>query len=96
MNFEDLTGGVFNAETLLEGNNLICFVFKAVKTLAPNSLSTLFSVLDVPLQLITDTLGSALTDLACPALTDLKIGGQGFEDAIKIMFPGARKSGGAL
>jgi hypothetical protein len=29
-------------------------------------------------------------------LTDSKIGGQGFEDAIKTMIPGARKSGGAF
>ncbi|KAN0120082.1 Cloroperoxidase [Hyaloscypha variabilis] len=92
----NVTGGVFNAESLLEGNNLMCFVFEAVKTLAPNSLSTLFSVLEIPLELITDTLGSALTGLSCPALTDLTIGGQGFEDAITTMFPGARKSGGAL
>lgn len=91
-----MTGGVFNAETLLEGNNLMCFVFEAVKTLAPNSLSTLFSVLEIPLELITDTLGSALTGLSCPALTDLTIGGQGFEDAIATMFPGARTIGGAL
>jgi len=26
----------------------------------------------------------------------LEIGGQGFENAIKTMFPGARKSGGAF
>jgi len=96
VNFKDLTGGILNAETLLEGNNLLCFVFEAVRTLAPNLLSSLFSVLEAPLQLITDTLVSAPTNLACPALTDLKIGGQGFEDAIKTMFPGTRKSGGAL
>lgn len=93
---EDLTGGVFNAETLLEGNNMMCFVFEAVDTLAPNSLSTLFSILEGPLQLVTNTIGSALTGFSCPALTDLAIGGQGFEDAIKSMFPGAAKSGGAF
>jgi hypothetical protein len=96
VNFEDLTGGILNAETLLEGNNFLCFVFEAVRTLAPNLLSSLFSVLEAPLKLFTDTLVSALTSLACPALTDSKIGGQGFEDAIKTMIPGARKSGGAF
>jgi hypothetical protein len=30
VNIADLTGGVFNAETLLEGNNLMCFAFQAV------------------------------------------------------------------
>lgn len=42
-----------------------------------------------------DALGSALTNLACPALTDSAVRGQGFEDAIKTKFPGAEKSGGA-
>ncbi|RFU33006.1 heme-thiolate peroxidase, partial [Scytalidium lignicola] len=92
----NLTGGVFNVETLLEGNNLLCFSFEVVKTLAPNSLSTLFSVLDVPLQLITDTVGSALLNFACPALSDLTIGGQSFEKGIQKMFPGAAKSKGAF
>ena len=92
----DLTGGVFDASSLLENNNLLCFVFEVVKTLAPNSLSTLFSVLDVPLQLITETVGAALLNFTCPALTDLMIGGQGFEEVIQNMFPGAAKSGSAF
>lgn len=86
----------FNAETLLEGNNLICFVFEAIKTLAPNFLSTIFSVLEAPLDLITSTLGSTLLNMSCPALTDLTIGGQSFEEGIGKMFPGASKSHGAF
>lgn len=46
--------------------------------------------------MITDTLGSALLNFTCPALTDLTIGGQNFEDGLKSMFPGAAKSGGAF
>jgi hypothetical protein len=92
----DLTGGIFNATTLLENNNLLCFVFEVVKTLAPNSLSTLFLVLDVPLQLITDTIGTAILNFTCPAFEDLKIGGQSFEEGVISMFPGAKMSGGAF
>ncbi|KAH8805188.1 oxidase [Xylogone sp. PMI_703] len=92
----NVTGGVLNAATLLEGNNLICFVFEVVQTLAPNSLSPLFSVLDVPLQLVTNTLGSALLNFTCPALKDLTVGGQSFEKGIQSMFPGAAKSGSAF
>jgi hypothetical protein len=33
VNIADLTGGVFNAETLFEGNNLMCFAFQAVSAL---------------------------------------------------------------
>ena len=92
----DMTGGVFDATTLLENNNLLCFVFEVVKTLAPNSLSTLFSVLDVPLQLIADTVGAAILNFTCPAFEDLTVGGQGFEEGIMSMFPGAKMSGGAF
>lgn len=92
----NLTGGVFDAATLLEDNNLMCFVMEVVKTLAPNSLSTLFSVLDVPLQLITDAVGAAILNFSCPAFKDLTIGGQSFEEGIQSTFPGAAKSGGAF
>ena len=92
----DLTGGVFNLATLLENNNLLCFAFEVVKLLAPNSLSGLFSVLDVPLKMITDTLGSALHNFTCPALTDLTIGGQSFQDGIQVKYPGAAKQPGSM
>jgi hypothetical protein len=70
----------------------VCFVFEVVKTLAPNSLSSLFSVLEVPLQLITSTIGSVLLNMSCPALTDLTVGGQNFVEGIQNLFPGAAKS----
>ncbi|KAG0650752.1 Dothistromin biosynthesis peroxidase dotB [Hyphodiscus hymeniophilus] len=92
----NLTGGVLNAATLLENNNLMCFVLEAVKTLAPSSLSTLFSILAVPLQLVTSTIGSAVLSLSCPAFKDLTIGEQGFAEGIQAMFPGAAKSGSAF
>lgn len=85
----NITGGVLNLTKLLEGNNLLCFVFEIVKTVAPNSLSTLFSIIATPLELITDALGSAVLNLACPAFKDLTVGGQSFEDGIKDKFPGA-------
>ncbi|KAG9494907.1 hypothetical protein J7337_013136 [Fusarium musae] len=85
----NITGGVLNLTKLLEGNNLLCFVFEIVKTVAPNSLSTLFSIIATPLELITDALGSAVLNLACPAFKDLTVGGTDFEDGIKKKFPGA-------
>jgi hypothetical protein len=88
----DLTGGLLNATTLLENNNLLCLVFEVVKTVAPNSLSTLFSALEIPLQLITETLDSNLLSSACPAFTDLTVGGMGFADGIQSIYPGANGS----
>lgn len=87
----DVTGGLLNAQTLLEDNNLLCFVFEVLKTLSPNSLSTVFDIIEVPLQMLFDTLGAALLDLTCPAFKDLTVGGQGLGDAIESMFPGAAK-----
>ncbi|KAJ4312889.1 hypothetical protein N0V84_009698 [Fusarium piperis] len=89
VDLSDLTGGVLNLTKLLEGNNLLCFVFQIVKTVAPNSLSTLFRIIEVPLKLLTDALGAAILDLACPAFKDLTIGGKSFEEGIQDQFPGA-------
>lgn len=71
----DLTGGLLNIPMLLEDNNLMCFVFQLLKTLAPNSLSSIFTIIDVPLQILTETLDLRLLDLACPAFDDIKQGG---------------------
>lgn len=85
----NLTGKVFNLETLLEGNNLLCFVFEIVKFAAPNALSSIFSVIDVPLQLITDALAQPLLNLACPAFEDLQTGGKNWFEYIADLYPGA-------
>ncbi|KAF4970914.1 hypothetical protein FZEAL_9950 [Fusarium zealandicum] len=90
VDISDVTGGVLNLAKLLEGNNMLCFVFEVVKTAAPNSLSNLFSLIAAPLELLTDTLGSAILDLACPAFKDLTVGGDTFENGIKEKYPGAK------
>ena len=92
----DVTGGLLNSVSLLQGNNLLCFVLEAVKTFAPNSLSTLFKVLEVPLRIVNDALLSPLLDLGCPAFGDLKMGGEEFMTGLLNKYPGAKKSGFAL
>lgn len=79
---EDVTGGVLNATSLLEGNNLMCFALEAVKTFAPNGLATVFKTLEAPLALLDDALVDPLLDLGCPAFGDLTAGGFA-------VFPGA-------
>ncbi|KAK7413963.1 hypothetical protein QQX98_007146 [Neonectria punicea] len=96
VDLSNLTGGVINLTKILEGNNLLCFVFEIVKTASPNSLSTLFSIIRVPLKLITDTLGAAILDFACPAFEDMTVGGKSFEDGMESKFPGAKLFGSAL
>ncbi|KAJ9643196.1 hypothetical protein H2204_002091 [Knufia peltigerae] len=92
----DISGGVLNLETLLQGNNLICFALQIVKTVSPNSLSNLFATLAEPLKLITDALGSALTSLTCPSFGDLAYGGQPIWDSLNKAFAGPERAGSPL
>jgi hypothetical protein len=96
LNVENITDGVFDVGTLLEGNNLICFIFEVVKSIAPNSLSGVFETVKVPLRMVLDILATPLLDLECPALEDLKVGGSSYEEGIQKLFPGAKLSGGGL
>ncbi|KAK1978651.1 oxidase [Colletotrichum cereale] len=92
----DLTGGVLNLPKILEGNNLLCFVFEILKTVAPNSLSTIFTIVEKPLNMVTDAIGTALLSLSCPAFKDMEVGGQSLDEGLKAMYPGARMSGNVL
>lgn len=92
----NITGGVVNSLSLLEGNNLVCFTLEIVKTFAPNSLSSLFATLAKPLEMITDAISLPLLDLDCPAFDDLEEGGEDLIGNLLEKFPGAKKSGYAF
>lgn len=96
LDLSDLSGGLLNVQTLLEGNNLICFALQVVKTVSPNSLSNLFKTLAVPLGLLTEALGAAVTDLTCPPFGDLAYGGQPLWDAIIKGYSGPARAGSPL
>ena len=96
VDLHDVTGGVINATTLLEGNNLMCFVLQVVKTFAPNSLSPLFKTLEVPLKLVNDAVLNPLLDLSCPEWTDLTMDGQDLLTGLKAKYPGAARGQFAL
>ncbi|KAJ5350648.1 hypothetical protein N7541_008375 [Penicillium brevicompactum] len=89
----DLTGGVLNLTTLLEGNNLLCFVMEVLKFASPNALGGLYSTLAGPLEFVTNILSVPLLNLTCPAFGDLQMGGKPIWEALKDDFPGALKSG---
>ncbi|KAI8951280.1 Chloroperoxidase [Xylaria longipes] len=96
LNIADLTGGVLNATTLLEGNNLLCFALTALKTFVPTSLSTVIKLVEPALELITDVLATPLLELSCPAFKDLTLGGEDLWSALLERYPGARQSGMAF
>ncbi|KAK2764604.1 hypothetical protein FQN54_009299 [Arachnomyces sp. PD_36] len=92
----EITGGVLNASTLLEDNNLLCFVFQILKGFSPNSLSGLYKTMALPLEMIIDALEAPLVDLSCPAFEDMQIGGKSFWEAAQELYPGAMKSGSSF
>lgn len=96
VDMEDVTGGVLDSTTLLEGNNLLCLSFEIVKTLAPNILSNIFSTIAGPLDTLTDALGVDILNLTCPAFGDLTMGGKSLLAGLDDKFPGANKAGNAL
>ena len=73
---------------LLEGNNLLCFSLEVVKTVAPNSLTGIFSQLTAPLEFLFNALQIPLLNLTCPAWNDLA-DGQSLTDALTSTYPGA-------
>ncbi|CAI7597002.1 unnamed protein product [Penicillium pancosmium] len=96
VDLSDLTGGVFNLANLLEGNNLLCFVFEVLKFASPNALSGLYKTLAEPLEFVTNVVAEPLLNLTCPAFKDLQMGGKPLWEALKDDFPGAMKGDGAF
>lgn len=89
LNMNDITGGVLNATSLLEGNNLFCFAMETVKTFAPNALATVFKSLETPLELLDNAILEPLLDLSCPSFQDLTMGGKDLFSGLKETYPGA-------
>ncbi|KAF2023096.1 Cloroperoxidase [Setomelanomma holmii] len=96
LNMQDITSNVLNMASLLENSNRLCFVFGVLKTFQPNSLSPLLKTLEVPINLLTDTLAAPVLSLACPAWKDLTEGGEPLWDAIQQNFPRALKAVSSL
>lgn len=96
VDLSNLTGGVLNAANLLEGNNLLCFVFEVLKTVSPNALTNLYSTIAAPLELATNLVTTTLLNLSCPAFDDMTYNGQPIWDGLQSAFPGAGWSQAAL
>jgi hypothetical protein len=78
----DLTGGVFNAANLLQGNNLGYFFFIAAQEFIPAGLKGVVSDLTPALAVLNKNLSPVLTQLDCPALIT-------FDQSALNQFPGA-------
>ncbi|OAK99349.1 Cloroperoxidase [Phaeosphaeriaceae sp. SRC1lsM3a] len=60
----DLTGGVFNAGTLTQGNNFACYVYQLAAQAKPD-------ILLGALNQLTDAVGSIIGSLSCPQLQSI-------------------------
>ena len=80
----DLTGGVFNAVNLLEGNNLACFAYQVVSIASPDIIrgGLLGTLAQAAIQKLTDALGPVLATFNCPQLTK-------YDKSLLASFPGA-------
>lgn len=74
----NLTGGVFNAADLLQGNNAACFAYQFAAQAKPDLALSVFNV-------VNQALGSVLSVLGCPQL-------QHIDDEQLMEFPGYQKS----
>jgi len=96
INPSDIIGSGLNTTDLLEGNNLLCFAFQTLKLGSPNSLSTLYSTVAKPLEILLGVIDSTVLSLDCPAFGDLTYGVTDLFDYMNQTYPGAAKSGNAL
>ena len=71
VDLSELTKGVFNINTLTQGNNLECFVFQLVQAEAPGFLTSLYTNVAQALQPLAQNISSTLSGLSCPQLNGL-------------------------
>lgn len=68
VDIEDLTGGVYNLQSLSQGDNAICFAFQNAQLAAPDLLKGLFSSITKPLSQLNAAIGKVFATLSCPEL----------------------------
>jgi hypothetical protein len=74
VDLSDLTGGVFNSQNLLEGNNLVCFALQASLQEAPDILSGLYSDVNAAMDKLGSAVNAATGGLGCPKLNAINKG----------------------
>jgi hypothetical protein len=83
VDLESLTGGVYNVQTLGQGNNAACFAFQFAQQAAPDLLKGLFSSITQPLSQLNAALASVFSELSCPQL-------QSIDNSQFAQYPGAK------
>ncbi|KAL9101911.1 MAG: hypothetical protein Q9163_002877 [Psora crenata] len=71
VDLQNLTGGVYSASSLLQGNNAICFALQASLQEAPDILSKIFADVSAALDKLGSAVGQATDGLGCPVLSEI-------------------------
>ncbi|MCJ1263364.1 hypothetical protein MMC22_003234 [Lobaria immixta] len=84
----NLTGGAYNAETLLQGNNLGCFLFQSAVLLAPDLIRNTGVIADVlgAVAKVNTAVAQAVSGLGCPQLSQYD-----YDDSQLSKYPGYTK-----
>lgn len=82
VDLSDLTNGTFDAVTLLQGNNLACFVLQFLQVGIPTALAGVLSDVTSVVNWVLAQLSPIIGRLACPQL-------EAFESGLFAPFPGA-------
>ncbi|OQO04752.1 hypothetical protein B0A48_09675 [Cryoendolithus antarcticus] len=74
VNVADLSGGVYHAETLFQGNNFACFAFQLMQQGIPDFLNNAILDLGTVTSFINKYVGSYMGGLGCPQLGQYDLG----------------------
>jgi hypothetical protein len=83
----NLTGGVYSSESLLQGNNAMCFAFQAAQQGAPDLLKGVLSDATSALNQLAGAIDPVLSSLGCPQL-------EAIDESQFSQFPGYSKLSG--
>jgi hypothetical protein len=83
----DLTGGVFNSASLLDGNKGACFLYQASLAAMPSAAAPALGALGSVLGWALNQLGPDMAKLECPQLAT-------FDNSLFNAFPGAKFAAG--
>lgn len=79
----DLTGGIYNTKTLLQGNNALCLAFQAVSMGTPGILRGLVSDVAHAVGILSAPLAQVVGTLGCPQLAK-------FDTSLFTPYPGCK------
>ncbi|CZS99271.1 related to oxidase [Rhynchosporium agropyri] len=76
VNPADISGGIFNAANLLQGNNLACFSLQIIQAETPSLLTGLVSALGLStaISLLNNVINPTMSSLGCPTMNAFNSG----------------------